>query len=81
VQNIIYSPIGIIKSEFETTAGVPIQARFGADKLGKVILLPEFVEGLKDLDGMSHAYLLYHFDRHHDFKLTTTEVRLNSVEI
>ena len=29
--------------------------------LGKVELFPEYGEGLSDLDGFSHIYLVYHF--------------------
>jgi len=30
---------------------------------GRAELLPEYAEGLSDLDGFSHIYLIYHFHR------------------
>jgi tRNA (adenine37-N6)-methyltransferase len=56
-----YRPIGLIHSPFEKPAGMPIQPT-GADGIrGTVAVYPEFVPGLKDLDGFSHIFLLYHF--------------------
>ena len=49
---------------------MPIQPA-GADGVrGTIELLPEFVEGLKDLDGFSHVTLLYHLHRARDARLT-----------
>ncbi len=62
-------PIGAIKTEFEEKTGVPIQSSFGKDRIGKIELKEEYVEGLKDLNEMSHVFLIYHFDRHHDYKM------------
>jgi tRNA-Thr(GGU) m(6)t(6)A37 methyltransferase TsaA len=54
-------PIGIIQTPFTQTEGMPIQPPGGRDIRGTVILRPEFVEGLTDLDGFSHIILLYQF--------------------
>ena len=67
--NIVYTPIGVIKTEFEDTVGVPIQSCFGKDRTGVIEMNPEYAEGLNDLMDISHVYLLYHFDRHHDYSL------------
>jgi tRNA-Thr(GGU) m(6)t(6)A37 methyltransferase TsaA len=64
-----FKPIGTIKTEFKATAGVPIQSCFGKERRGTIELFPEYVEGLKDLDAVSHVYLLYHFNQHNDYKL------------
>ena len=60
-RNITYRPIGTIHSPFQDIAGVPIQPAAAAGIQGSVEVLPEFVEGLKDLAGFSHIVLLYHF--------------------
>ena len=70
--NIVYTPIGIIKTEFESMVGVPIQPSFGKERTGFIELMPQYTDGLKDLMDISHVYLLYHFDRHQDFKLGET---------
>ncbi len=58
---IIYRPIGIIHSSFENVKGVPIQPPAAKGVRGVVEIFPEYVDGLKDLDGFSHIFLIYHF--------------------
>ena len=54
-------PIGKIRSPFKSPAGMPIQSSAARGIRGKVILYPEYVEGIRDLDGFSHVILLYYF--------------------
>ena len=61
--NIVFQPIGVIRSEHVVTQETPIQPVYARDCLGRVELLPEFADGLHDIDGFSHIYLIYHFDR------------------
>ncbi len=49
---------------------MPIQPSGAAGVRGSVEILPELVEGLRDLDGFSHIILLYHFHQVQEFKLT-----------
>lgn len=58
-----YQPIGIIHSPFKSIEGMPIQPSGAESIKGTVTVFPEYLEGLKDLDGFSHIILLYHF--HH----------------
>jgi len=37
--------------------------------MGRAEIFPEFVQGLQDLDGFSHIYLIYHLDRAGSAKL------------
>ncbi len=60
---ISYAPIGIIHSEHTRPEETPIQPVYAEGCRGSVEVYPEFAEGLKDLDGFSHVYLVYHFDR------------------
>lgn len=55
--------IGIIQSPFKDPKGTPIQSASVKNEVGKLKLFPEYVEGLKDLDGFSHIILLYHFHK------------------
>lgn len=66
---VLFKPIGIIKTEFKEKPGVPIQSVFGQEKKGRIELFPEFKDGLKDLDGFSHIHLIYYFNEHNDYKL------------
>ena len=67
--DIIYQPIGIIHSPFEDIAGMPIQPRAAKGARGTVEVFPQYADGLKDLEGFSHIYLIYHFHRNQDYQL------------
>ena len=54
-------PIGIVHSPYMEAKGTPIQGVFADKAVAWVELKEKYVEGLKDLDGFSHAILLYHF--------------------
>ncbi len=56
-------PIGVIRSPFTTLANMPVQPRGAADIEGRVIVDQAYEEGLADLDGFSHLYLIYRFHR------------------
>jgi len=56
-----YKPIGIIYSPFKQPHGTPIQSAGAQDIEGTVELVPEYMEGLKDIDGFSHIILVYNF--------------------
>jgi len=61
MEEVIYRPIGIIRSPYREITGTPIQTTGAEGVGGTVELLPECAEGLKDLDGFSHIILIYHF--------------------
>lgn len=61
MQEITYRPIGIIRSPFSEPRDTPIQPAGAENIEGTVELLPEYTEGLKDLEGFSHIILVYHF--------------------
>jgi len=53
--------IGTIHSPFTVPKGAPIQPIGALGINGTIELFPEYVDGLKDLDGFSHIILLYYF--------------------
>ena len=61
--NVVYKPIGIIHSPFNNLEEMPIQPSSDASRPGTVEIYPEFVDGLKDLEGFSHIYLIYHLHK------------------
>jgi tRNA-Thr(GGU) m(6)t(6)A37 methyltransferase TsaA len=69
---VIYKPIGVIHSSFHNLEGMPIQPTSESSGLGTVEIYTEFVDGLKDLGGFSHIYLLYHFHKMRQSKLLVT---------
>lgn len=60
-EQIAIQPIGVIHSPYRAHADIPIQGRFKPEAEGCAVLAPEYVAGLQDLSGFSHAFLLYHF--------------------
>ena len=61
MKDITYKPIGIIHSPFKKPQGTPIQSSAGKDIKGTIEIFPDYVDGLKDLEGFSHIILLFHF--------------------
>ena len=64
-----YRPIGIIRSEHTNAEKTPIQPVYAKGCKGQVEVFPEFSEGLRDLNGFSHIYLLYDFHQSQTAKL------------
>ena len=61
MKRICYKPIGIIHSDYKQPEGVPIQGTLFENSKGWVEVFSENKDGLKDLDGFSHIFLIYHF--------------------
>ena len=61
MDEIKYKPIGVIHSPFKEPKGTPIQPAAAKGIRGTVEVFPEYVRGLKDIDGFSHLILVYHF--------------------
>ena len=57
---IAYTPIGYFHSPFTEIKGMPIQPIGASGITGTIDVLPEYSEGLKDLEGFSHVFVLYH---------------------
>lgn len=61
MSQIIFTTIGTIHSPFAHPQGAPIQPPAAANVPGTVIIFPKYQEGLQDLQGFSHLFLIYHF--------------------
>ena len=66
---ITYKPIGVIHSEHKLMDATPIQPVYARGCKGQAEIFPEFAEGLRDLEGFSHIYLIYHFHQAGQLKL------------
>ena len=64
-----YRPIGIIHSPYKNPKGTPIQPSAARGNEGKIEVFAEFAEGLEDLAGFSHIFLIYHFHLSKKFSL------------
>ena len=56
-------PIGILRSQFKTQKGTPIQSASSQGEKGVIEVFPEFSQALSDLSGFSHLWILYRFNR------------------
>jgi tRNA-Thr(GGU) m(6)t(6)A37 methyltransferase TsaA len=63
-------PIGFVSSPFKETAAIPkgLGAKHTAE--GVLKILPEFEPGLNDIEGFSHLFVLWAFDRSDGFDLS-----------
>ena len=62
-------PIGVIHSPYKTKDECTIQGAVKPDGIGQIDILPEYEDGLKDIDTFSHIILLYMFDQAGDIEL------------
>jgi tRNA (adenine37-N6)-methyltransferase len=72
MENSIIHPIGTIHTPHIDVKNMPIQPIAAEGIKGYIELLPEFVEGLKDLEGFSHITLLYRFHKIEGYELLVT---------
>lgn len=56
-------PIGTIHSPFTSLQDMPIQPKGAKDTIGTIQIDEKYQDGLQDLDGFSHIYLLYTFHK------------------
>jgi len=66
---IVLRPIAVVRSPHRTRDDVPrgLGARHVAE--GRIELRPELEDGLRDIDGFSHLYVLWIFDRSEGWEL------------
>jgi tRNA (adenine37-N6)-methyltransferase len=62
-------PIGFARTPFQATAQVPKGPGAKHEAAGTLEILPEFEEGLTDIEGFSHLFVLWVFDRSEGFEL------------
>ena len=71
-ENVSMRPIGFVRSPYSETAQVP--KGFGAqhDAEGTIEILPEYELGLTDIEGFSHLFVIWVFDRSDGWELLGT---------
>ncbi|MCD6218629.1 tRNA (N6-threonylcarbamoyladenosine(37)-N6)-methyltransferase TrmO [bacterium] len=61
MEQITYTPIGIIHSPFTQQEGTPIQGQYeSGDKRAEIEVFQEYADGLKDIEGFSHLNILFY---------------------
>ncbi len=62
-------PVGFIRSGYQDASSIPKGLGVKHDAEGVLEVLPEFAEGLKDVEGFSHLFVIWVFDRSEGFDL------------
>lgn len=62
-------PIGFVRSPYKETAAIPKGLGAKHEAEGILELEPEFEPGLTDIDGFSHLFVIWAFDRSDGFEL------------
>jgi tRNA-Thr(GGU) m(6)t(6)A37 methyltransferase TsaA len=65
-------PIGFVSTPYKETSDVPKGLGARHDAEGIITLLPDFEAGLADIEGFSHLYVIWEFDRGGHFELMGT---------
>ena len=66
------APIGTIRSPYTSTAEIPKGQGATHEAEGVLELLPELETGLTDIEGFSHLYVIWVFDRAEGYDLLAT---------
>lgn len=61
--------IGHVRSPYSDTAAIPKGKGAKHEAKGDLEILPEFASGLQDIEGFSHLFVLWEFDRSEGFEL------------
>jgi tRNA-Thr(GGU) m(6)t(6)A37 methyltransferase TsaA len=69
MNTIQYRPIGVIHTPYKRPEGTPIQPPTSKGVESDVEVFENYTEGLIDLEGFSHIYLIYHFHLSRKFSL------------
>ena len=67
-----FKPIGTIYTPFKTKENMPIQGKGANNIKGTIQLKKKYTEGLQDLNGFSHIYLIYHLHKSFNYNLLVT---------
>jgi len=62
--------IATIHSPFAELENMPVQPKGASETIATIEFKKEFQDGLKDLDGFSHLYLIYYFHKVNNHKLS-----------
>ncbi|MDZ4798879.1 MAG: tRNA (N6-threonylcarbamoyladenosine(37)-N6)-methyltransferase TrmO [Bryobacteraceae bacterium] len=62
-------PIGFVRSPFQITQAVPKGLGARHEEEGTIEILPEFEAGLMDVEGFSHLFVIWAFDRSEGYEL------------
>jgi tRNA (adenine37-N6)-methyltransferase len=69
---VTFDPIGIVRSPFTETVQIPKGLGAAHQAEGVLEIHPQFETGLTDIEGFSHLYVIWVFDRAGEYELVGT---------
>ncbi|OEZ29976.1 tRNA (N6-threonylcarbamoyladenosine(37)-N6)-methyltransferase TrmO [Variovorax boronicumulans] len=63
IDPVVCRPVGIVRSRFTETSGMPIQTAGAPDEVGRLEVFAEFAPGLRDIEGFDYLILVTHLHR------------------
>lgn len=66
---IIFKPIGYVKSPFKKLSKIPRQSIYASDIKATIKILDEYIEGINDIKINSYIVVLFHFHESKGYKL------------
>ncbi|PIF74582.1 tRNA-Thr(GGU) m(6)t(6)A37 methyltransferase TsaA [Variovorax sp. 54] len=63
IDPVVSRPIGIVRSRFTETSGMPIQTAGAPEETGSLEVFAEFASGLRDIEGFDYLILVTHLHR------------------
>lgn len=63
MEPVTFFPIGVVHSPHKELSGMPVQPPSASSFTGEIEILPEFLEGLKDIEGFSRLMVFYHLHK------------------
>jgi tRNA-Thr(GGU) m(6)t(6)A37 methyltransferase TsaA len=69
MKKITMMPIGSVHSPYKCLEDIPIQGKFKPEVSAYIALKDEYAPGLRDLDGFSHAIIIYYFHKSQEVQL------------
>jgi len=67
-----FRPIGYVRSPYDSTQAIPKGLGAQHEAEGALEILPDFEAGLTDIEGFSHLFVIWIFDRSEGFELLGT---------
>ncbi len=62
--------IGVVRSEFKTIENMPVQGAGISKGKGYIEIADEYLEGMKDLEGFSHCYVIFYLHEMSEYSLS-----------
>lgn len=63
-----FKPIGTVHSPYKEKIEAPIQPKYSEEE-GQIEIFPEFADGLKDIEGFSHIWVIFAFHKSEGYDL------------